>query len=79
VNNERLRGVMERANATPQQVEEAVRINAEARLRALEIGLLVMAALSLLAIFPASRLPPYKPGEIPANSPPATSKPENDE
>lgn len=70
---------MERTNATPQQVEEAVRINAEARLRALEIGLLVMAALSLLAIFPASRLPTYRPGDIPADPPPAKSRPEDDE
>lgn len=78
VNNERLRGVLERTNATPQQVEEAVRINAEARLRALKIGLLIMAALSLLAIFPASRLPSYRPGEIPANPPPAKSKPDDE-
>ena len=41
----------------------------EARLRALKIGLLLVAALSLLAIFPASRLPSYKPGEIPSNPP----------
>lgn len=79
VNNERLKAVLERTNATPQQVEEAVRINAEARLRALKIGLLIMAVLSLLAIFPASRLPSYKPGEIPANPPPAKSKPDDDE
>jgi hypothetical protein len=56
-----------------------VRINAEARLRALKIGLLIMAVLSLLAIFPASRLPSYKPGEIPSNPPPAKSKPDDDE
>jgi hypothetical protein len=42
-----------------------MRINTEARLRALKIGLLTMAGLALLAIFPAGRLPDYKPGEIP--------------
>ena len=31
---------MEGTTATPQQVEEAVRVNTEARLRALKIGLL---------------------------------------
>ena len=65
VTNERLREVMQATTATPEQVEEAVRINTEARLRALKIGLLIMAGVALLAIFPASRLPSYKPGEIP--------------
>ena len=54
-----------RTTATPEQVEEAARINTESRLRALKIGLLIMAGVALLAIFPASRLPDYKPGEIP--------------
>jgi hypothetical protein len=70
VSNERLLTVLERTNAPPEQIKEAVRINEEARLRALKIGLLLMAALSLLAVFPAGRLPDYKPGEIPANPPP---------
>jgi hypothetical protein len=66
VSNDRLLGILQRTTATPQQVDEAVRINAEARLRALKIGLLVMAALAMLTIIPAGRLPDYKPGEIPA-------------
>ena len=41
------------------------RINTESRLRALKIGLLIMAGIAVLAIFPASRLPDYRPGEIP--------------
>jgi len=52
-------------NANPAQVAEAVRVNTEARLRALKIGLLILAAVSAIAIFPASRLPNYTPGEIP--------------
>jgi len=67
VSNDRLRTVMESTTATPEQVEEAVRINTEARLRALKIGLLIMAALALLAIIPAGRLPNYRPGEIPGD------------
>jgi hypothetical protein len=70
VTNERLLGIMERTTATPEQVEEAVRINTESRLRALKIALLIMAGVSLLAIFPAGRLPDYRPGEMPDNPPP---------
>jgi glutaminase len=40
---------------------------AEARLRALKIGLLIMAGLALIAIIPAGRLPNYLPGEIPSD------------
>jgi len=57
--------VLENTTATPQQVQEAVRVNTEARLRALKIGLLIMAGLSLLAVIPAGRLPHYLPGELP--------------
>ncbi len=70
VSNDRLLGIMQRTSATPEQVVEAVRINTDARLSALRMGLLIMAGLALLAIIPAGRLPDYKPGEIPANPPP---------
>jgi hypothetical protein len=33
------------------------------------MGLLIMAMVSMLAIFPASRLPNYLPGELPAEPP----------
>jgi predicted MFS family arabinose efflux permease len=69
VSNDRLLAFLETTNATPEQVEQAVQINADARLRALKIGLLIMALLSVLAIFPASRLPKFKPGEVPSNPP----------
>ena len=46
-----------------------MRINTEARLRALKIGFCIMAGLALLAILPAGRLPAYRPGEIPAGPP----------
>jgi MFS family permease len=72
VTNQRLLEVMQGTTATPEQVEEAVAINTEARLRALKIGLLIMAGIALLSIFPARRLPDYKPGEIPADPPPPT-------
>jgi hypothetical protein len=69
VNNDQLQSVMEHTTATPQQVAEAVRINTESRLRALKIGLLIMAGIALLTIFPAGQLPNYVPGEVPDDQP----------
>jgi hypothetical protein len=65
VSNEQLDDVIARTNATPEQKAEALRVNTEARLQALKIGLLIMAGLAFLAILPAGRLPNYRPGEIP--------------
>ncbi|RLP27290.1 MFS transporter [Mesorhizobium sp. YM1C-6-2] len=66
VSNDRLETILAGTDASPEQVTEAMRVNTEARLRALKIGLLIMAALAFLAIVPAGRLPDYKPGQIPA-------------
>lgn len=65
VSNDRLEDVLAETDATPEQVDAAVALNEEARLRALRSGLLVLAGVSLLAILPASRLPKYRPQEIP--------------
>jgi MFS family permease len=70
VSNDRLQSALERTTATPQQIAEAVRINTEARLRALKIGLLIMAGLALLTIIPAGKLPNYIPGDVPSDQPP---------
>ena len=59
VSNDRLLAVLQRTTATPQQVDEAVRINTEARLRSLRICLFALTGLALLAIFPAGGLPGY--------------------
>jgi MFS family permease len=67
ITNDRLKAVMEGTTATPAQVDELVRVNTEARLRALKVGLLLLALLAMLAIVPAGRLPNYRPGEIPAD------------
>jgi MFS family permease len=53
--------------ATAEQFREALRVNAEARTRALKIGFLLLSGLALLGIFPCSWLPNYKPGEIPSD------------
>src|SRR5215468_3291551 len=70
VSNDRLQTVLSGTTATPAQVAQAVRINTEARLRSLKIGLLLMACVALLSIIPARRLPNYRPGEIPAHPAP---------
>ncbi|MEW6450513.1 MAG: MFS transporter [Pseudomonadota bacterium] len=70
ISNDRLQTVLSNTTATPAQVTEAVRVNTEARLRALKIGLLIMAGLALISIIPASQLPGYRPGELPADPPP---------
>jgi hypothetical protein len=49
---------------TTEQVGEAVRINANARLRALKLSLHFLSALSLLMIVLSRRLPRYVPGEV---------------
>jgi MFS family permease len=67
--NDQRQTILAGTTATPAQVVEAVRVNTEARLRALKIGLLVMAGLALLTIIPASRLPNYRPEELPADQP----------
>ncbi|TCK25533.1 MFS transporter [Pseudonocardia endophytica] len=65
VSNDQLRTVLEGTDATPTQVDAAVALNEDARLRALRLGLLVLAGVSALAIVPAGRLPHYLPGEVP--------------
>lgn len=70
VSNDRLLGVMSRTTATSEQVDEAVRINAEARLKSLKLTFLLMAALALLVIVPSGRLPGYIRGQGPSGQPP---------
>ncbi len=57
-------------SANPEQLAEALRINAEARIRALKIGFLCLSGLALLALVPCLWLPNYRPGEIPSDRPP---------
>ncbi|NDZ92950.1 MFS transporter [Streptomyces sp. SID6673] len=66
VSNDELRDVLEGTDATPEQVDAAVSVNEDVRLRTLKFGLLILVALSAIAILPASRLPNYRREEIPA-------------
>lgn len=65
VTNEQLEGVLAETGASAEEVDEAVRINEEARLRALQISLLGLAALALLALVPATRMPDKGMDELP--------------
>nr|WP_296766598.1 MFS transporter [Rhodococcus sp. (in: high G+C Gram-positive bacteria)] len=65
VSNDSLRETLDATDATPEQVEAAVEINEDVRLRTLKFGLLILAAASATAIVPASRLPGYHRHEIP--------------
>ena len=65
VSNDQLVATLDNIQATPEQMNEAVAINTEMRLRALKISLLILAGVALMAIFPAGGLPNYLPGEIP--------------
>jgi len=68
VSNSQLQTVLAETSASPQDVETAVQINADARLRALRAAFLILAAISLLAIFPATALPNYVAGEVPSEA-----------
>lgn len=57
VNNSHLQEALTRTTIPVAQIDEAVRINTEARLRAIKIAFLVMGLMALLAIAPAGRLP----------------------
>jgi len=71
VSNDRLEEILAETDASPDQVAAAVALNEEARLAALRLGLLILAGVSAVAILPASRLPSYRPHEIPDPAEPA--------
>lgn len=76
VSNDQLKDVLATTALTPEQVDEAVRINEDARLRALRSSFVLLAIICLLAIFPAAGLPKYTPKEVPPEAPPEpTTKP----
>lgn len=79
VTDTELRNTLGGTSATPAQVAEAVAINADARLGALRASFLIVGGISLLAIFPAARLPRYVPGELSADDIVNETRPEEPE
>lgn len=65
ITNSQLEEVLGQTTASSAEVAEAIRINEDARLRALNLSLLGLAGITLLAIIPAGRLPDYVPGDLP--------------
>lgn len=63
LSDEQLKERLAGTTATAEQLAEALAINGAARTRALKIGFLTLCGLALLAIFPCSWLPDYRPGE----------------
>lgn len=74
ITNEQVEQVLANTTATPEQIAEGVRINVDARLRALRTSLLVLASLALLAIIPAGRMPGFQAGDLPVGYPEAAAK-----
>lgn len=68
ISNDELRAVLADTTADAAQVEAAVALNEEQRLRTLKLGFLLLAGISAIAALPASRLPKYRPEEIPAEA-----------
>ncbi|MFC4225390.1 MFS transporter [Lysinibacter cavernae] len=64
VTNSQLEGVLEQTDATPAQVDAAIDINEDARLRALNISLLALAGVAMLGIVPAGRMPGRRADEV---------------
>jgi MFS family permease len=64
-----LKGRLADTTATPEQLAEALQLNAEARMRALKTGFLVLTGVALLALLPCRWLPSYRPGEMPPGTP----------
>lgn len=66
LSDEQLKDRLANTSATPEQLEQALAINADARTRALKTGFLLLSGLALLAILPCSWLPDYRPGDVKA-------------
>lgn len=63
VSNDRLREVLERTDASAEHVEAALRINTQARLRALKQSFFALSALALIAVIPYVRTRRGNPGK----------------
>lgn len=67
VTNDHLKDFLGTTSATPEQLAAAVSVNEDARLQALKISILALAAVAVLAIIPAGRMPNFLPGDLPVN------------
>lgn len=75
VSNDRLESILEEYNASPADVEAATTLNQTARLSALKVSFLTLAALALLAIVPSFILPGRKLEELDPEDSAGSSEP----
>ena len=64
ITNDQLKGVLESTSATPVEVDAAVEVLADARLDALQLTLMLLAALALLALVPAGGMPDFRKPDL---------------
>lgn len=69
ISNSQLLDTLSATTASSEQIEDAVQVNIDARLRALKASFLLLAAIAFLAILPALGLPNYVAGEVPVIDP----------
>lgn len=67
--NEQLNAAPAKTTASPAEVDKAVVIYEDARLRPLKITMLVLAGLALLAVIPSGRMPGFSTEELPVGYP----------
>jgi MFS family permease len=77
ISNDQLRQTLQRTGAPPEQIDEAVRINVDARLLALKLTFFTFAGFALLAFFPAGSLPTSSRTEDSPLEAERTTKPEH--
>jgi hypothetical protein len=56
--------VLESTSATPEEVDAAVEVLEDARLDALQLTLMLLAALALLALVPAGGMPDFRKPDL---------------
>jgi hypothetical protein len=64
VSNDQLKTILSRVDATEAEIDEAVRINIDARQRSLRTAFFILAGVAVLAIVPSRGLPGYEEEEI---------------
>ncbi|HYO86350.1 MAG TPA: hypothetical protein VES01_07870 [Dermatophilaceae bacterium] len=69
ITNEQLKEVLAKTTAASAEVDKTVLIYEDARLRALKITMLILAALALLAVIPAGRIPGFRHEDLPVGYP----------
>jgi len=64
ITNDQLKVVLEQTSATPEEVDAAVEVLSDGRLDALQLTLMLLAALALLALVPAGGMPDFRKPDL---------------